>query len=182
MRTLGFRTHFLLTLLACGVVAAALGLPWSATGPQRESTGSLDHALETLGRAAGASDGTAGHDALGGWSVVLVGLLGFSAAMALACLAPALSGVAREGLRLGATASLALVAWKLVDHPGDELRQGALIAAASSLVLVVSGFAVASAPVRRRRTARFGHPGVYVPPPPPPRWDPDESAPPPSAS
>ena len=182
MRTLGFRTHALLTLIASGGIVVSLGLPWSATGPERESDGSIDHALEALGRAVGASDGTVGHVALGGWADVLVGLLAFTAAMLLACLAPALRGAAREGLRLGAVASLALVAWKIVDHPGDELRQGALGAAAASLVLIVSAFAVASAPVRRRRTPRFDHPGVYVAPPPPPRWEPNESAPPPSAN
>src|SRR3954465_15779840 len=60
MRTLGFRTHVLLTLLACGGVLAALGMPWSAGGPERESDGSIDHVIETLGRAVGAADGTAG--------------------------------------------------------------------------------------------------------------------------
>jgi hypothetical protein len=47
-------------------------------------------------------------------------------------------------------------------------------------VLVVSAFAVASAPVKRRNAPRFGHPGVFVPPPPPPRWEPNESVPPPN--
>src|SRR3954451_19052247 len=181
MRTLGFRTHVLLTLLACGGVLAALGMPWSAGGPERESDGSIDHVIETLGRAVGAADGTAGHAALGSWDVVLTALLAFTAAMAVLCLTAALQGIAREGLRLGALATLALVAWKLVEHPGDELRQGALVAAASAVVLVVSAFAVASAPARRRRGPRFGHPGVFIAPPPPPRWDPSESTPPPGA-
>ena len=179
MRTLGFRTHILLTLLACGGVFAALGMPWSATGPERESQGSIDHAAEALGRAVGAADGTAGHAALGSWDVVLTALLAFTAVMAVLCITAALHGVAREGLRLGALAALALVAWKLVDHPGDELRQGALIAAASAVVLVVSAFAVAAAPVKRRNAPRFGHPGVFVPPPAPPRWEANDSTPPP---
>jgi len=76
-------------------------------------------------------------------------------------------------------ALLALVVWKIVDHPGDEIRQGALVAGASAIVLVVSAFAVAAAPVKRARSARFGHPGVFVPPPAPPRWDPNESVGPP---
>ena len=111
---------------------------------------------------------------------MLTALAGFTALMAVLCLVTALHGLAREGLRLGALATLALVAWKLIDHPGDELRQGALIAAGASLVLVASALPVAAAPVRRARGPRFGHPGVYVPPPPPPRWEPNESTPPPS--
>jgi hypothetical protein len=179
MRTLGFRTHVLFTLLACGGVLAALAMPWSSSAPERESEGSIDYVVETLGRAVGASDGTAGHAALGSWDVVLTALLAFIAVMAVLCLTPALQGGAREGLRLGALAALGLVAWKLIDHPDDELRQGALVAGVSAVVLVFSAFAVASAPVKRRNAARFGHPGVFVPPPAPPRWEPNDSTPPP---
>jgi hypothetical protein len=180
MRTLGFRTHVLLTLLACGGVVAALGMPWSAGGPERESEGTLDHALEALGRAVGATDGTAGRDALGGWAVVLTALLAVTAVMAVLCMLSVIAGVARELLRLSALAALGIVAWKLIDHPGDELRQGALVAAGSALVLVASALAVASAPLKRRRAPRFGHPGVFVPPPAPPRWEPNDSVGPPS--
>ena len=180
MRTLGFRTHVLLTLLACGGVVAALGMPWSASGPERESDGAMEQAAEVLGRAVGSADGTIGRVALGSWDLVLMGLLAFTAGMTLLCLLAAVHGVAREGLRLGALATLGLVAWKIVDHPGDEIRQGALVAGASAIVLVVSAFAVAAAPVNRARGARFGHPGVFVPPPAPPRWDPNESVPPPN--
>jgi hypothetical protein len=179
MRTLGFRTHVLLTLLACGGVVAALGMPWSASGPGRESEGTLDHALEALGRVVGASNGTAARDALGGWANVLTGLAAVTAVMAVLCLLAIAHGLARELLRLGALASLAIVAWKLIDHPGDELRQGALVAAGSALVLVASALAVASVPVKRARQPRFGHPGVFVPPPAPPRWEPNDSTPPP---
>src|SRR4051795_10003036 len=63
MRTLGFRTHVLLTLLACGGLLAALGMSWSATGAERASEGSIDQVAEALGRAVGATDGTAGHAA-----------------------------------------------------------------------------------------------------------------------
>jgi hypothetical protein len=180
MRTLGFRTHVLLTLLACGGVFAALGMPWSATGPERESEGSMDHALEALGRAVGAVDGTLGRDALGSWAPVLTGLVALTAAMTVLCLLAVAHGIARELLRLGALATLAIVAWKLIDHPGDELRHGALIAAGAALVLVASALGVASAPVKRARAPRFGHPGVFVPPPAPPRWEPNDSVPPPS--
>lgn len=180
MRTLGFRTHVLLTLLACGGVVAALGMPWSASGPERESEGTLDHALEALGRVAGATGGTNARDALGGWAAILTALLALTAVMAVLCLLAVAVGVARELLRVGALATLAIVAWKLIDHPGDELRQGALVAAGSALVLVASALAVASAPLKRRRGPRFGHPGVFVPPPAPPRWEPTDSVGPPS--
>jgi len=180
MRTLGFRTHVLLTLLACGGVVAALGMPWSASGPERESEGTLDHALEALGRVAGVTNGTPAREALGGWASVLTALVIVSAVMAVLCLLAVAHGIARELLRLGALAILGVVAWKLIDHPGDELRQGALVAAGSALVLVASALAVASAPLKRAHQPRFGHPGVFVPPPPPPRWEPNESVGPPN--
>jgi hypothetical protein len=182
MRTLGFRTHLLLTLAACGVIAAALGMPWYGKAPRRESglDGPMDDLLATIGRAVGASDGTNGHHALGTWAPALTGLAIFTALMALLCLLGSLQGVVREGLRLGALATLAIVAWKLVRHPDEELRQGALVAACASLVLVAAAFTVAAAPVRRRGT-RFDHPGVYVPPPPPPRYDGAGSTPPPGS-
>jgi hypothetical protein len=113
---------------------------------------------------------------------VLTALAGLTALMAVLCMLTVAAGIARELLRLGALAILGIVAWKLIDHPGDELRQGALVAAGSALVLVASALAVASAPLKRRRGPRFGHPGVFVPPPPPPRWDPTDSTPPPGAS
>src|SRR5689334_25115695 len=100
MRTLGFRTHVLLTLLACGGVAAALGMPWSASGPGRESEGGLDHAIEALGRAVGETTGTAARDALGGWAVVLTALVAVAALLAVLCMLSVAAGVARELLRV----------------------------------------------------------------------------------
>ena len=111
---------------------------------------------------------------------MLTALVALTAVMAVLCMLSLVAGIARELLRLSALATLGIVAWKLIDHPGDELRQGALVAAGSALVLVASALAVASAPLKRRRGPRFGHPGVFVPPPPPPRWDPNESVGPPS--
>jgi hypothetical protein len=179
MRTLGFRTHVLLTLLACGGLLAALGMSWSASGPERESEGTLDHALEGLGRVVGAADGIAAREALGGWAVLLTSLAVLTAVTAVLCMLAVAHGLSRELLRLSALAILGIVAWKMIDPPGDELRRGALVAAASALVLVASAFAVASTPLKRRRGPRFGHPGVFVPPPAPPRWDPNDSVGPP---
>jgi hypothetical protein len=184
MRTLGFRTHILLTLLACGGLAAALGMPWFGPSPTGDPyvDSPMDRTLETIGRAVGAADGASGRDALGTWAVGLTGLAAFTALMALLCLTRTAYGVAREGVRLGALASLALVAWKLLDHPGDELRHGALAAAGAALVLTAAAVSVASAPLRRRSGPRFGHPGVHVPPPPPAvRYESAGSTPPPGA-
>jgi hypothetical protein len=180
MRTHGFRTHVLLTLLACGAVAAALGMPWYGASPERESglDGPMDDALAALGRAVAATDGTSGRDALGAWALTLGGLAAFTALMALLCLVSAMQGAAREGLRIGAIATLGIVAWKLVAHPHEELRHGALVAAAAALALTAWALAVASAPARRRSRPRFGHPGVYVPPPPPPRYEAGSTPPP----
>jgi hypothetical protein len=139
----------------------------------------MDDLLAAIGRAVGATDGTPGRDALGGWASTIGVLAAVTALMALLCLVNGLHGAAREGLRLGALAILGLVAWKLVSHPHEELRQGALITAGAAVVLVASAFSVAAAPVRRRAAPRFGHPGVHVPPPPPPVYDSTGSAPPP---
>jgi hypothetical protein len=182
MRSHGFRTHVLLTLAACGGVVAALGMPWFGHAPAggQYIAGPMDRTLEAIGRAVGGADGVTGRDALGGWAHGVMGLAGFTALMGLLCLLPALQGAAREGLRVGALVTVGIVAWRLVDHPDDELRQGALVAAGCAVVLVPVAFSVASAPVRRRSGPVFGHPGVHVPPPAPPRWEPTESVPPPT--
>jgi hypothetical protein len=181
MRSHGFRTHLLLTLAACGGVAAALGMPWFGTAPDSGQylAGPLDRTLEAIGRAISGAGGVTGRDALGSWGPALLGLAGFTALMALLCLVPALQGAAREGVRVGALVTVGVVAWRLIDHPDDELRRGALVAAGCAVVLVPAAFSVASAPIRRRSGPVFGHPGVHVPPPAPPRWEPTESAPPP---
>ncbi len=181
MRTLGFRTHVLLTLAACGALAAALNMPWYGSSGKRDSglDGPMDDLFAAIGRAVVAADGVAGRDALGSWAPALSAVAAFTALMTLLCLIAPVQGVAREGLRLGALAALGLVAWKLVSHPQEELRHGALMAGAAALVLVVAAFTVAAAPVKRRAAPRFGHPGVYVPPPPPPSYDSTGSTPPP---
>jgi hypothetical protein len=184
MRSPGFRTHVLLSLLCAAGVVIALGMPWFGTAPVGGAyiDGPMDRTLEVIGRAVAASDGMTGREALAGSAAVVSGLAGLTALMALLCMSDALYGVARQGLRLAAVATFGVIAWRLVDHPADELRHGALVAAGAGLVLVVSAFAAASSPPRRARKLVFGHPGVHVPPPAPPRWEAAESTPPPTTN
>jgi hypothetical protein len=182
MRTLGFRSHIMLALLSAAGVVYALGMPWFGSAPEGDAylDGAMDRTLEVIGRAVAASDGMSGRETLAGSAQTVTLLAGLTGLMALLCLSDALFGVARQGLRLGALATVGVIAWRLVDHPADELRHGALIGAAAALVLTASALAAASAPVRRNRGPVFGHPGVHVPLPPPPRWETAESAPPPT--
>jgi hypothetical protein len=57
MRTLGFRTHLVLTLVACAGVAAALGMPWSgaAQAGGQYLDGPMDRTPETSTRTRGRS-------------------------------------------------------------------------------------------------------------------------------
>src|SRR3954447_25087319 len=152
MRTLGFLTHVLLTLAAAAGIVASLKMPWYGPRGTAAAALGLDGAIEPppagLGRAVGAGAGTVGWTALGTWGAPLAGLAALAALMTALCLAPSAQGVAREGARVAALAVAALVAWKLLHHHG-ELRQGALVAGGSALVLTLSAFAVAGAPLRR---------------------------------
>ena len=64
----------------------------------------------------------------------------------------------RDLARYGALAALAIVAWKLVDPPGDnaawELRIGALLAGLFAIVLFTCASGVANAPLRRKVAQR----------------------------
>jgi hypothetical protein len=148
MRTLGFRTHVLLAMVAAAGVVASLKLPWY--GPHGGAAaalgmdGPIERTLAEVGRAVSATAGTSGWTALGTWATPLAVLAALAALTSALCLAPSAYGTAREGARLGGLAVAALVAWKLLDHPG-ELRHGALVAAGSALVLVASSFSVAGA-------------------------------------
>jgi hypothetical protein len=185
MRTLGFRTHVLLACAAAAGVIAALARPWYAAAPSHETNaaagvgsiqGPVDSLAAGMNRWVSSPDGTAGWDALGVWGTVIAVLAGLTAVGALACLVPALQGIARDVLRYGALACAGVVLWKLVDTPGPnaelELRFGAFVAAAAALIAFSSGSAVASTPLRHRVTTRT----AYAPPPPPPTYG---SAPPP---
>jgi hypothetical protein len=164
MRTLGFRTHALVALAAAVGVIAALGEPWYAQAPQAApqdgSIGSLNGPVEGLSAGIARwieTHGTHGWDALGTWGSVLAALAALTALGAAGCLVPAVQGVAREALRYGGLATFGVALWKLIDTPGPnqlmEPRIGAFVATAAALVAVTSGSAVASAPLKRRRTA-----------------------------
>jgi hypothetical protein len=187
MRTLGLRTHALLAVAAAAGVIAALARPWYAAAPPAENAakgvgsiqGPVDGLAAGMERWISQSAGTTGWDALGVWGTVIAALAGVTAVGAILCLVPALQGFAREVLRYAAFACAAVVVWKLVDQPGSnaelELRFGAFVAAGAALVAFSSGSAVASTPLRHRRTA----PARYTPPPAPPRYETAGSAPPP---
>lgn len=170
MRTFGFRTHVLFAVAAAVGVIAALGRPWYAASPQavEERTGMRGLLDGQAGgfkagveRLISESGGTTGWDALGTWGTVIGVLAAFSAACALCCLVPAAHGVAREGVRYGAFACFAIIVWKLVDTPGDnlalELRFGSLVAAGAALAAFTSGTAIASTSLRRRGSVQAAY-------------------------
>ena len=166
MRTLGFRTHALLTIAAAVGVIASLTEPWFAPAPA-----AVDQAGDSIGTIHGPVDslaagmqrwlteaaGATGWDGLGNWGSVLAALAALTALGALGCLVPATQGIAREALRYGSLGTFGVALWKLIDTPGPnqlmEPRVGAFIAVAAALIAVTSGSAVASAPLRRRRAA-----------------------------
>jgi hypothetical protein len=168
MRTLGFRTHALLTIAAAVGVIAALAEPWYALAPRLApdaagSIGSIQGPVDGL--AAGMqrwiteNSGTTGWDALGTWGSVLGGLALLTAVGALGCLVPAIQGVAREAVRYAALGTFGIALWKLIDTPGPnqlmEPRLGAFVAVFAALIAVTSGSAVAAAPLRRRSAPAF---------------------------
>ena len=188
MRTLGIRTNVLLAVAAAVGMIATLGRPWYAPAPEATDQGDL--AIGSLhgpanGLTAGIerwvseTTGITGWDALGVWGTVFAALAAVTAVGAVACLVPALQGVAREAARYGALASAALAVWKVVDTPGPnaelELRFGAFLAVAAALLALSSGSTVAAIPMRARRRPV----APYQPPPPPPRYDAAPSSPPP---
>jgi hypothetical protein len=162
MRTLGFRTHTLLTIAAAVGLIAALAEPWYALAPRPVQA---DNAIGKLhgpvdGLAAGmqrwvtTSAGTSGWHGLGTWGTVLAALAALTVIGALGCLVPATQGVAREVLRYASLGMFGIAVWKLIDTPGPnqlmEPRLGAFIAVAAALIAVTSASAVAGAPLRRR--------------------------------
>jgi hypothetical protein len=164
MRTLGFRSHVMLAIAAAVGVIATLPRPWYGLAPvatEEQVTkeigdihGPVESTAAAVGRWIGDPVGTSGWDALGTWGTAIAALAALTAAGALACLVPALQGVAREAVRYGGLGCVALIAWKLFDSPaaGAEPRYGAVAAAVAALVALISGAAVAGAPLQRRRS------------------------------
>jgi hypothetical protein len=162
MRTLGFRTHVLLSMAAAFGVIASLDRPWYAPPPVAQETadpaigtlhGPVERLADAVSRWFAESAGATGWTALGDWGVALAALAAIAALGAAGCLVPATQGVAREALRYGGLACLALAAWKLLDSPGPntalELRHGAFVAVGAALLAFTSASAVAAAPLQR---------------------------------
>ena len=175
MRTLGFRTHLLLTIAAAVGIVATLGRPWYAPAPVLgddpaaigDISGPLNAFFAALKRSFSDSAGATGWESLDNAAIALAAMAGVSALGALACLVPRLQRLGRDLLRYGALAAFAIAAWKLVDTPGPnaalELRHGALAAAGCAAMMLTCGLGVANAPLRRRVATRTYH----APPPPP---------------
>src|SRR5215213_119238 len=178
MRTLGFRTHVLLAMAAAIGVLYSLSRPWygrALPAKTEDETGigdihgPLNAFLDGAKRWATASDGASGWQALDHWGQMIAAMAVVAVLGALACLIPGLQQLGRDLTRYGSLAALAIVAWKLVDPPGDnaafELRSGALIAGVFGVMLFICASAVASAPLRRKVPQR-----TYQAPPPPPAY------------
>jgi hypothetical protein len=162
MRTLGFRTHILVAVAAAAAVIVALGRPWYATAKVPEGDngigdlhGPVHDLTDAIVRWTGGAESTTGWDALGQWGTALAALAALTAVGAVGCIVPAFQAGARELLRYAALGLFCIATWKLLDSPGPntalEPRVGAFAAAGASLLAVTAGWAVAAAPLRRRR-------------------------------
>src|SRR3954452_3203477 len=129
MRTLGFRTHALLTIAAAVGVIAALAQPWYAAAPRAAAdasgtVGTIDGPVDGLAagmqRWISETAGVTGWDGLGTWGTVLAAMAALTAVGALGCMIPAVQGVAREALRYSALAAFGIALWKLIDTPGPN--------------------------------------------------------------
>jgi hypothetical protein len=181
MRTLGFRTHVLLAIAGAIGVLYSLTRSWYAAAPPppKEDNagigdihGPLNQFFDGAKRWASGADGVSGWQALDHWGQMIAAMAAVSVVGALLCLAlPRLQVLGRDLTRYGSLAALAIVAWKLVDPPGDngawELRVGALLGGLFAIVLFTCASGVANAPLRRKIPQR-----TYSPPPSPPAYEP----------
>ena len=175
MRTLGFRTHVLLAIAGAIGVLYSLTRPWYAAAPPAKADdpdigdihGPLNQFFEGAKRWASSGDGVSGWQALDHWGQMIAAMVAVAVLGALACLIPSLQTLGRDLARYGSFATLAIVAWKLVDPPGDngawELRVGALLGGLFAIVLFTCASGVANAPLRRK----VAQPKFQAPPPPP---------------
>jgi hypothetical protein len=174
MRILGPRTHVLLAVAAAAGLLTTLGRPWYGAAPgagpvpsEHDLAARVDAGAAAVARALAEPGGTTGWDALARADLVLAGLAGAIVLLAVMSLAAPLAQSAGGLARAAALAALGIVAWRLVDAPGQaalEPRSGLLAALACAVVALACVSATAAAPPRRvRPVAR------YTPPPPPPR-------------
>jgi hypothetical protein len=179
MRTLGFRTHVLLAVAGAFGVLYSLTRPWYAGAPPAKQDdagigdihGPLNQFFEGAKRWVSGGEGTTGWQALDHWGQMIAAMAAVSVIGALLCLGvPRLQVLGRDLARYGSLAALAIIAWKLVDPPGDngtrELRVGALLGGLFALVLFTCASGVANAPLRRKVPQRR-----YTPPPAPPAYE-----------
>ena len=181
MRTLGFRTHVLLAIAGAIGVLYSLTRPWYAAAPpppKEDDAGigdihdPLNQFFDGAKRWASGGEGMSGRQALDHWAQMIAAMAAVAVVGALLCLAlPRAQVLGRDLTRYGSLAALAIVAWKLVDPPGDngawELRVGALLGGLFAIVLFTCASGVANAPLRRKLPQR-----VYSPPPSPPAYEP----------
>jgi hypothetical protein len=181
MRTLGFRTHVLLAIAGAIGVLYSLTRPWYAAAPPPPKEddagigdihGPLNQFFDGAKRWASGGEGMSGRQALDHWAQMIAAMAAVAVVGALLCLAlPRAQVLGRDLTRYGSLAALAIVAWKLVDPPGDngawELRVGALLGGLFAIVLFTCASGVANAPLRRKLPQR-----VYSPPPSPPAYEP----------
>jgi len=178
MRTLGFRTHVMLAIAGAIGVLFSLSRPWYAGAPMPiedqagigDIHGPLNAFLDGARRWLSGADGTTGWQALDHWAQMIAAMVLVAALGSLACATPKLQVLGRDLARYGSFAALAIVAWKLVDPPGDnavwELRIGSLLAGVFALVLFTCASGVANAPLRRKVAQ-----STYKAPPPPPAFE-----------
>src|SRR4051794_34327831 len=163
MRTLGFRTHVLFALAAAAGLVLTLGRPWYGAAPPKapekvadigDINGPLTSFFDGVNRWVTSADGTSGWHALDHWAMAISVMAGIAALGVVMLMAPAVQQLGRDLVRYASLAAFAIVVWKLLSPPGGharvELRNGALAGVAFALMLLVTGSAAASAPLRRK--------------------------------
>ena len=180
MRTLGFRTHVLLAIAGAIGVLYSLGRPWYAAAPPvkpeevadiGDVNGPLTGFVDGTKRWFTSGEGITGWHALDHWGQMIAAMAAVAIVGTLIVFMPPAQRLGRDLARYGSLATLALVAWKLVDPPGSnaafELRGGALLAGFFAIVLFTCASGVANAPLRRKVAQT-----TFRAPPPPPAYEP----------
>lgn len=176
MRTLGFRTHVLFALAAAAGLVLTLSRPWYGAAPPKAPEGTADIGdingpltgfFDGAKRWLTNSDGASGWHALDHWAMAIAVMAGIAAIGLVMLMVPAMQQLGRDLVRYASLAAFGIVVWKLLSPPGGhdsvELRNGAIAGLAFSLILMVTGSAAASAPLRKKKVAQR----TFVPPSPP---------------